>query len=52
MAELGNTWVFPGGSDGEESARNAGDPRSVPGLGTVPWTIRNLFDFLFFPFPL
>ena len=24
---------FPGGSDGKESAYNAGDPGSVPGLG-------------------
>ena len=24
---------FPGGSDGKESARNAGDPSSIPGLG-------------------
>ena len=27
---------FPGGSDGEESACNAGDPGSVPGLGRCP----------------
>ena len=25
--------VFPGGSDGKESACGAGDPASVPGLG-------------------
>ena len=25
--------VFPGGSDGEESACNAGDPGFIPGLG-------------------
>ena len=24
---------FPGGSDGKESACNAGDPGSIPGLG-------------------
>ena len=24
---------FPGGSDGKESAHNAGDPSSIPGLG-------------------
>ena len=24
---------FPGGSDGKESACNAGDPASIPGLG-------------------
>ena len=27
---------FPGGSDGKESACNAGDPGSVPGLGRSP----------------
>ena len=25
--------VFPGGSDGKESAHNEGDPGSIPGLG-------------------
>ena len=25
-------WGFPGGSDGKESACNAGDPGSIPGL--------------------
>ena len=25
--------AFPGGSDGKESACNAGDPRLIPGLG-------------------
>ena len=28
---------FPGGSDGEESACNAGDMSSIPGLGRSPW---------------
>ena len=27
---------LPGGSDGKESARNAGDPGSIPGLGQSP----------------
>ena len=27
---------FPGGSDGKVSARNLGDPGSVPGLGRSP----------------
>ena len=27
---------FPGGSDGEVSAYNAGDPGSIPGLGRSP----------------
>ena len=29
-------WGFPGGSLGTESACNAGDPDSVPGLGRSP----------------
>ena len=29
-------WDFPGGSDGKESACNAGDPGSVPGLRRSP----------------
>ena len=28
------TLGFPGGSDGKESACNAGDPSSIPGLGS------------------
>ena len=28
--------VFPGGSVGKESAWNAGDPSSIPGLGRFP----------------
>ena len=28
--------VFPGGSGGKESAYNAGDPGSIPGLGRSP----------------
>ena len=27
---------FPGGSEGKASARNAGDPGSIPGLGRSP----------------
>ena len=27
---------FPGGSDGKASARNAGDPGSIP-VGKIPW---------------
>ena len=33
---LGDCWVFPGGSDGKESAYNAGDLGSIPGLGRSP----------------
>ena len=29
-------WCFPGGSDGKESACNAGDPGSIPGSGIAP----------------
>ena len=28
--------IFPGGSTGKESACNAGDPSSIPGLGRSP----------------
>ena len=31
-----HTRYFPGGSDGKESACNAGDPGSIPGLGRSP----------------
>ena len=31
-----STRDFPGGSDGEVSAYNAGDPGSIPGLGRSP----------------
>ena len=30
-------YLFPGGSDGKASVYNAGDPGSIPGLGTSPW---------------
>ena len=29
-------WFFPGGSDGKQSACNAGDPRLIPGWGISP----------------
>ena len=32
-----NVWFIPGGSDGKESACNAGDLGSIPGLGRSPW---------------
>ena len=35
-ASLGISRGFPGGSDGEESACNAGDPGSMPGSGRSP----------------
>ena len=34
--ETGQLWGFPSGSVGKESACNAGDPGSVPGLGRSP----------------
>ena len=30
-------YFIPGGSDGKESACNAGDPGSILGLGKIPW---------------
>ena len=36
MAKLDGEMGFPSGSAGKESACNAGDPGSVPGLGRSP----------------
>ena len=36
MLQLRPSMGFPEGSDGEESACNAGDPGSIPGLGRCP----------------
>ena len=36
MGDFAHKWGFPGGSDGEESACNAGDVGSVPGSGRSP----------------
>ena len=33
----GSSQGFPGGSDGKESAFNAGDLGSIPGIGKIPW---------------
>jgi len=33
---LGSEMEFPGGSDGKDSACNAGDPSLIPGLGRFP----------------
>ena len=33
MGDFAHKWGFPGGSDGKESACNAGDVGSIPGLG-------------------
>ena len=34
--KLDSNMGFPGGSDSKESACNAGDPGSIPGLGRSP----------------
>ena len=38
---------FPGGPEGKESAYNAGDPGSIPGLGKIPqrteWVTATVF---------
>ena len=34
---FGFLFGFPGGSDGKESAYNAGDLSSIPGSGRFPW---------------
>ena len=36
MMCLKSLWGFPGGSDGKESAYNAGDWDLIPGLGSSP----------------
>ena len=36
VKERDSVWGFPGGSDGKESACNAGDLGSIPGLGRSP----------------
>ena len=40
-----NSKSFPGGSDGRESACNAGDPGSIPGLGRSPEGNGNPFQY-------
>ena len=40
---------FPGGSDGEESACNAGDPGSISGSGRFPWRREWLSTPVFLP---
>ena len=41
--------VFPGSSDGKESARNVGDLGSVPGLGRSPGEGKRLPTPVFWP---
>ena len=40
---------FPGGSDGKESACNAGDPGSLPWVGKIPWRRELLPPPVFWP---
>ena len=37
--------IFPGGSDGKESACSAGDPGSIPGDSAFPQRMRRVSDF-------
>ena len=41
--------IFPGGSDSKESACNAGDLGSVPGLRKIPWRSERLPTPVFWP---
>ena len=45
----GYWWVFPAGSDGKESACNAGEPGSIPGSGRFPWRRKRLPTLVFLP---
>ena len=47
MATYNRLWGFPGGSDGKESACNAGDPDSIPGFGKIPWRRDRLSTLVF-----
>ena len=40
---------FPCGSDGKESACNAGDPGLIPGSGRIPWKREWLLSPVFLP---
>ena len=44
-----HTWGLPGGSAGKESACNAGDLGSIPGLGTSPEEGKGLPTPVFWP---
>ena len=50
-ASLSKTLGFPGSLAGKESAYNAGDPGSIPGLGGFPWRRDRLPTPLFLGFP-
>ena len=41
--------VFPGGSDSKESACNAEDPGSIPGVRKIPWRKEWLLTPVFLP---
>ena len=40
---------FPGGSDGKESACNAGDLGLIPWAGKIPWRRERLPTLVFWP---
>ena len=40
---------FPSDSDGKESAWNAGNPGSIPGMGKIPWRRERLPTPVFLP---
>ena len=42
-------WGFPCGSAGKESACNAGDLGSIPGVGKIPWRRERLPTPVFWP---
>ena len=43
------TFTFLGGSEGKESACNAGDTSSIPGSGSSPWRREQLLAPVFLP---
>ena len=51
MVLFNGTPSFPRGSDGKESACNAGDMGSIPGLGRFPWRSDRLPTPVFLGFP-
>ena len=57
FSPLSNFWIaclnegFPDSSVGKESAYNAGDPSSIPGLGKIPWRRDRLPTPVFLGFP-
>ena len=46
---MGKVMGFPGGSAGKESAHNAGDLGSIPGLGRLPGEVKGYPSPVFWP---